>query len=826
MTKYRCSYVVPVTTPLSIVFVQRFQRKVMEFLQDVFTGRFVAPNLTSTAKHLTTAGVEETVYQEEVTPIVWVRDLSGALRGITYRRQSAFPTEEPLFTGWHRHVHGEPGRIFNSLAMSPSGSSTLIDFLYTVTSNASSAGTYRVQRMTKQYDEDDTLVSGFFLDGGVVPNAMVDQGTGVLLYGCYAHAGQTVNVVLGGINMGTFTVDSIGRVTVPYNSTVTAGYLQGLAGQSFGEAGGSLSFTVNTTPTRTNTPTTIGNFSGSSVAPSPTVAAGWQLATDFANNRMTTMSGAIGGNWYLTSYNLSTRAQIAQIDSNSLFASSPNKPFIGGTSTDGYLLLQFDNEQVAMLNKVDATTMTSVATMGTSTNFPSSFQDTLILSGGASVCSVGGVSVLVSFGNVATINPGVVQVVRTDTMHTLPSLGVSPLSVNSGSRVMRGLSSATINSVYFMEPTSTTLATLKQLSITAPALTFGDSVATWDHLATYGIGYQVSYQGTIWQSKINSNLNNAPAVGADWSLIANPYATIATLGTIAPTAVDAAWSHISIQDLGFDQSDQNLLAVVTTSDSVTHEQYMVKIDSANAAVLWATPISYTTLLPGLGSGRITGFRLGWISDSGTLSVFNTSTGAIVTTVNMAPDGPQYANRQQLIDSTAANFYIFANYDSSVSGAATQLSGTPSTFDEWAVFSPGNQLLASSSTISNYTVPAIVGFDYSSTTQGQMLRPGTPQDAGAANGPPMGKVRRNHQFAALLRNSQAVSFGTVFGSNMHAAAFTSPGGTPYTVTQLFSGTYWDTIDDDYGFDGMLAWQSTGPYPLMVVSVSGFINTQDR
>ena len=826
VTKYRCSYVIPVQTPLSIVFVQRFQRKIMEFLQDVFTGRYVAPNLTTTAKHLTTAGVEEAVYQEEVTPIIWVRDLAGGLKGLTYRRQSSFPTEEPLFTGWHRHTHGEPGRVFNSLQMSPSSSSTLIDYLYAVTSNANTAGTYRIQRMAKQFDEGDAMVSGFFLDGGVVPNAMVDQGTGVLIYGAYAHASLSVRVVLGGIDMGLYAVDALGRVTVPYNSTVTAAYLQGLAGQSFGEAGASLSYSVNTTPTRTLTPTTIGNFAGSGLNPSSSLASNFSIAPDFANNRLATFSGGIGSNWEVSNYNLSTRALIAQADVNTLLTITANHAAVATVAPDGKLLLQFENDQVAMLAKVDPATMTVLTTMGTTSNFPSTFQDNLVLSGGNATCVVGSVSLLVSFGSSATLHPGNVQVVRTDTMHTLPSFGVSPIGVNASSLMCRGLSAATINSVFIMEPTSTVLATLKQFTVTSDALTYGSDIGAWSSLITYAIGTTVTYQGSVWVSLANSNLNNSPQDGANWNLVNNPYATMATVGTIAPTAVDAAWTHIAIKDIGFDQSDQNLIAIAVTSDSVTHTQYMVKINSANAAILWATPIAYTNLLSGLSIGQISGFCMGWLSDSGTLSVFNTSTGAITTTVNMNPNGPQYANREQLIDSTDGNFYVFCNYDSSVTGAATPLSGTPSTFDEWSVFSPGNQLLASSSTITNYTVPAIVGFDYSGTTQGQMLRPGTPQDAGAANGPPQGKVRRNHQFAALLRNSQAVSFGTVFGSNMHAAAFTSPGGTPYTVTQLFSGTYWDTIDDDYGFDGMLAWQSTGPYPLMVVSVSGFINTQDR
>ena len=122
------------------------------------------------------------------------------------------------------------------------------------------------------------------------------------------------------------------------------------------------------------------------------------------------------------------------------------------------------------------------------------------------------------------------------------------------------------------------------------------------------------------------------------------------------------------------------------------------------------------------------------------------------------------------------------------------------------------------------IPAIVGYDYSSTTQGQLLRPGTPQDAGAANGPPQGKKRRTNQFAALFQNTQAVSIGTNF-SNMRPISFTTPGGTPYTVFQMFSGVWWDQLEDDYSFDSMLAWQSNGPYPLTVVSISGFLETQD-
>ena len=119
---------------------------------------------------------------------------------------------------------------------------------------------------------------------------------------------------------------------------------------------------------------------------------------------------------------------------------------------------------------------------------------------------------------------------------------------------------------------------------------------------------------------------------------------------------------------------------------------------------------------------------------------------------------------------------------------------------------------------------IVGDDYSQSTKGQILRPGLSQDAGSANGPPQGKKRRVNQAAFLFQNTQAVQIGTNF-SNMKPISFMTLGGTPYTTIELFDGVWWGQLNDDYSYDGMVAWQSTGPYPLTVVSVSGFLETQD-
>ena len=53
-----------------------------------------------------------------------------------------------------------------------------------------------------------------------------------------------------------------------------------------------------------------------------------------------------------------------------------------------------------------------------------------------------------------------------------------------------------------------------------------------------------------------------------------------------------------------------------------------------------------------------------------------------------------------------------------------------------------------------------------------------------------------------------------------------GGAAYADSALYTGVCWAPVEDEYGFDGMLAWEVRRPYPLMVMAVSAFLHTQDR
>ena len=121
VTHYGGAFIAAIDAGLATLFVQRHGRQVMEMVTNVFSGKYNAPNLALTAKHLTATNVEELAYQEELTPTIWARTGSGQLIGCTYRRVTAFQTDNPAlvnepstFAAWHQHQLGT-GRSVISL---------------------------------------------------------------------------------------------------------------------------------------------------------------------------------------------------------------------------------------------------------------------------------------------------------------------------------------------------------------------------------------------------------------------------------------------------------------------------------------------------------------------------------------------------------------------------------------------------------------------------------------------------------------------------------------------------------------------------------------
>jgi hypothetical protein len=216
VTKYNCANIEPARTGIALIFIQALGRRVMEYIADAFTQRFSARHLNEFAKHLTTAGVREIAYQEELAPVVWVCNMDGSLVGCTYRRISQFATEPPLFTGWHRHEHGA-GRSFQSICVGPNQAGTL-DSLCAITEDTQSKN--YIEIMLPLQDENAPLTSAWYVDAGLVPT-ITDNNTNTLtIYGAWSlgYIGQAASVWLAGLYCGEFVVSLNGTISVPYGS--------------------------------------------------------------------------------------------------------------------------------------------------------------------------------------------------------------------------------------------------------------------------------------------------------------------------------------------------------------------------------------------------------------------------------------------------------------------------------------------------------------------------------------------------------------------------------------------------------------------------------
>jgi hypothetical protein len=125
------------------------------------------------------------------------------------------------------------------------------------------------------------------------------------------------------------------------------------------------------------------------------------------------------------------------------------------------------------------------------------------------------------------------------------------------------------------------------------------------------------------------------------------------------------------------------------------------------------------------------------------------------------------------------------------------------------------------------VPCVVGFNY--TSQGQTLRSLGQNESKTPTGDSLGMTRRSHMFSAYM--TQTVSGGLYFGpdfNNLLQTHFTVSLQNPTLLTtkDLFTGVWQDELNDDYSFDGTLAWQVTRPTPATVGAVTTFTDTQER
>ncbi len=214
-TKYGSANVLPVKTGLTLCFVQRYARRLLEYLSDVFSNRFYGPDLTTYVRHIGSRQFKELAYQQEPAPVVWARMGDGTLVGTTYRRISLFSNQKPEFNAWHQHPIGS-GRVIESICVGPANDTSFAgirDALALVTNDPSTNIRF-VESMTTLMDETDPIMQAYFLDCAVAPGAAQLANNAVTFYGLTYLNGRVVSVFAAGLDCGDYLVEN-GQVTVP-----------------------------------------------------------------------------------------------------------------------------------------------------------------------------------------------------------------------------------------------------------------------------------------------------------------------------------------------------------------------------------------------------------------------------------------------------------------------------------------------------------------------------------------------------------------------------------------------------------------------------------
>lgn len=133
------------------------------------------------------------------------------------------------------------------------------------------------------------------------------------------------------------------------------------------------------------------------------------------------------------------------------------------------------------------------------------------------------------------------------------------------------------------------------------------------------------------------------------------------------------------------------------------------------------------------------------------------------------------------------------------------------------------LASGNGSVQTIYVPVVIGFNFPAI--GLPLRPLGEDQTKTPQGPALGKTRRTHFVAALLRNTQGITFFSP-NSNQDQSKLTDNAGNPLPMNMLFSGVWVQPFQDNDSYDSFLGWAIMRPYACSIVSIEGFVETSER
>lgn len=180
----------------AVLFVDDVGRKVREFVYTYTEDKYVAPDLTSLAEHITDSGIVALAYQKHPDSILWAVLSDGTFLSMTYERQQNV-------VAWARHSSG----IVKSLCVIPGDDED--EIWLSVRRRINGADAVYIERMASR--TFDTQSDCFFVDSGIRYS-----GTATATLSGLDHlVGESVAVLGDGASFPPETVNSSGEITLP-----------------------------------------------------------------------------------------------------------------------------------------------------------------------------------------------------------------------------------------------------------------------------------------------------------------------------------------------------------------------------------------------------------------------------------------------------------------------------------------------------------------------------------------------------------------------------------------------------------------------------------
>ena len=219
-TTFGSAAVTPPQVGNSVLFLQRANRKVREYVYQFESDAYTAPDLAILSEHITEGGIVDMAYQQEPDSIVWLVRTDGVLVGMTYERAQDV-------VGWHRHIIGGADAKVESVAVIPNTTGSRDDLWAVVQRTINGQSVRYIEFLTPGMPE----VTVNTTDATYLDSMLTYTGGAVsAVFGLSHLEGQTVSVLANGaahpdrtVSSGSITLNGsyeVVHVGLPYTSTL------------------------------------------------------------------------------------------------------------------------------------------------------------------------------------------------------------------------------------------------------------------------------------------------------------------------------------------------------------------------------------------------------------------------------------------------------------------------------------------------------------------------------------------------------------------------------------------------------------------------------